>query len=235
MQGSAETCEFLLKKSLDPNAHASGGTALQLAVHLMDDQKILMFLEYGADPHMLDCYGRSSLDWIASFKPLSKYMNTISYKPTPPDVTRHQLLKCFRERLGLVLIVNERTQNVLLYRLGKQLLFLGDDASARIAVEGRIDQDRKFGAIEFYDDCDRCSSTAGSRFYCKSCTMTVFCSGCVKKRPDNTLPWCQDRDFLEVSGKGCMDRPRGVVNEKGHSREDWLTDLKRIYPSAETD
>jgi len=205
---------------------------LHAGAQMMDEKVLLAILSGGGDPNLLDCYGRNSFDWIARYEPLAEKMSTIMllYTPTPLHVTSQHLLQCMQERINLMLSVDNKTRDDLKYRLGKQLLYLGDEESACTIFEMSIMTKIKSHVIEFNSDlCEQCSINTEHLYYCKTCPLVTLCSKCLKDRKDDKVPWCQGHDFLKVPGNGWKDLPIGVVNKQGQSFEEWLRDLQKKY------
>jgi len=111
--------------------------------------------------------------------------------------------------------------------LGKQLLYLGDEESARTVFETFITTKIKSRVIEFDDCCEQCFAGTEHLYYCKTCPLVGLCSKCLKDRKDDKMPWCQGHDFLKVPGDGWKDLPIGVVNKQGQRFEEWLKDLRK--------
>jgi len=231
-----ETCRLLLQRGANPDLCSIAGTPLHIGAQMMDEKRLLAILSSGGDPNLLDCYGRSSLDWIARYKPLAEKMDTLMlmYKPTPPHVTSQHLLKSMQERINLMVSMDSRMRDELVYRLGKQLLYFGDEKSARIIFETFITTKIKSHVIEFDDSCQQCFSKIEHLYFCKICPTVTLCGKCLKNRKDDKVPWCQGHDFLKVPGKEWKDLPIGVVNKQGQSFEEWLKDLQKKYCSELT-
>jgi hypothetical protein len=111
---------FLQAKGMDSNAKSISGTCMQIAVQLMNESKIRVFLKYGGDLNALDCYDRSSGDWILLFEPLSGALSPLmtSYKPKPAKEARDCLLEYMKERIDLILAQKEDDKTVYTRRLG---------------------------------------------------------------------------------------------------------------------
>ena len=204
---------------------------------MMDEKCLLAILSGGGDPNLLDCYGRSSFDWIARYKPLAEKMGTIMsmYEPTLPHVTSRRLLQSMQERIDLMLSVDNKIRDDLRYHLGKQLLYLGDEESARTIFETFIRTKTKSHIIEFDDHCEQCFTDTEHLRYCKTCPLVRLCSKCLKDRNDDKLAWCQGHDFLKVPGDGWKDLLIGVVNKQGQSFEEWLKSLQKKYCSESSE
>jgi ankyrin repeat protein len=235
-EGTVEMCRFLLAEGADANAVCQIGTPLNEAAIAMDEHKIRTILLQAGDLNKLDLYGQSSGDCIASFMPLARKLGSymILWNPTPPAEARQHLLCSLRERIELVLTADEEDCDQYCFRLGKQLLYLGDEISARIAFGFFFGHTKnKPHRTRWYMPCDNCDSDAGVQFVCKSCPTSAFCAKCVKQHAGDAFPWCRRHEFLEVPSDGWMNLPEGVVNEEGQSFEEWLKDLKRKYCSTE--
>ena len=226
-----ETCRLLLQRGANPNLCSIVGTPLHAGAHVMDEKVLLAILSGGGNPNLLDCYGRSTFDWIASYKPLAKEIAPIMLKckPTPQHVTSRHLLQSMQKRIDLMLSVENKTRDELRYRLGHQLLYLGDEESARTIFETLITTKIKSSVIESEEYCSQCFTNTRHLFFCKRCPLVVLCSKCLKDRKDDKVPWCQGHDFLKVPGDGWKDLPIGVVNKRGQSFEEWLKDLQTKY------
>ena len=232
--GTTESCCFLLAKGMDPNAKSISGTCIQIAARSMDGSKIRVFLKYGGDLNALDCYGRSSGDWILLFEPLSLAMSPLmmSYKPKPAKEARNCLLGCMIERIDLILAQKEDDKTIYTRGLGKQLLLLDDDSAARVVFGFDFWYTRRRpGTLYWNQPCSSCdvNSNAG-RYICKSCPAGLFCLKCVKAPPtNNKFPWCRGHEYLGVPCDGWVKLPKGVVNEEGQTFEEWLMGIRRKY------
>jgi hypothetical protein len=186
------------------------------------------------DLNALDCYGRSSGDWILLFEPLSQALGPLmmSYKPKPVKEARNCLLKCMMERIYSILPRKEDDLARYTRRLGKQLVFLNDDSAARIAFGADFWYTRRRpGTLLWNEPCSNCNVNSDtSRYICKSCPDGLFCIKCVEASPVNdNFPWCRGHEYLEVPFDGCVKLPKGVVNEEGQTFEEWLMGIRRKY------
>jgi hypothetical protein len=233
--GTTESCCFLLAKGMNPNAKSISGTCLQIAVQSMNESKIRVFLKYGGDLNALDCSGWSSGDWILLSEPLSRALSPLmmSYEPKPANEAKSCLLGHMKERIDLILAQKEDDKTVYTRRLGKQLLLLNDDGAARIVFGFDFWYTRrKPGTLYWNEPCSNCGINSNAcRYICKSCPdLGLFCLKCVKTPPaNNKFPWCRGHEHLEVPFDGWEKLPKGVVDEEGHTFEEWLMGIRRKY------
>jgi hypothetical protein len=140
-------------------------------------------------------------------------------------------MKSFLERLDFILSSEDipGMWEELGWRLAKQLLFLGDENSARIAFEQFI------GPVSSLHYCEQCFGNSMPLYYCKTCILASFCSSCLENRKDDKMPWCRGHEYLKVPGDDWKNLPDGVVNMEGQSFLEWLTSLKERYDRDETE
>jgi ankyrin repeat protein len=234
-KGRKEVLDLLLLLGADPNAQAPKGTPLHIALHKMNEEKFSALIRSGGNINLLDCYGRSAGDWISTLNLENWKSSLASYIPTSAvDADRH-LRECLGQRLCLILSEKDKDKREnFVYRLGKQLLFLGDDSSACIAfgIEFWFTR-RKPGTPKWNETCTNCDSFAdvNGRFVCKSCPSGVFCGPCCKEH--NKYPWCKGHEFLEVPCNRWENLDEGVMNEEGQSMDEWLITLQMKYPVSD--
>ena len=99
-----------------------------------------------------------------------------------------------------MLSVDNKIRDNLRYHLGKQLLYMGDEESARTIFETFITTKIKAHIIEFDDHCEQCFTDTEHLYHCKTCPLVRLCSKCLKDRNDDKMAWCHGHDFLKVPG-----------------------------------
>lgn len=230
---AVEACQLLLEKGADPNKCSFSGPALFYACQAMNEEIVRVLLSNSrTNPDVLDCCGRSGLDLIADCRPVAEKMAfaMAKYKPTPPSARKMHLLKCLQQRIDMALSGDKETRLPFSLRLGKQLLLLGDETSARILFETEISEESKSEEPFFPNlECDQCFTDKGLLFFCKTCPLVSLCPKCLADRKTHKAPWCQGHDFIQVPGNEWKDLPKGVVNSEGQSFEEWLKRLQRRY------
>jgi hypothetical protein len=200
----------------------------------MDLEKARVLIQHGGDLNALDCYGRSSWDWFSIHPPFfdSLKSSAAAYSPTESEEAKSRLMDCFAKRIELLL---QKLDDPGLYRCafraGKQLLYLGDDDSARILFGvyfGHVKNRR--GGTMWNEPCDNCELNLDTaRFVCRVCATLALCLVCHTARKNDKFPWCKGHSFLEISNRRWEKFPKGVVNASGQNLEEFLKDLQRKY------
>jgi hypothetical protein len=106
-------------------------------------------------------------------------------------------------RIDMMVLGDKKTRNYLSFRLGQQLLQIGDEASALIAFESEILPQTKSQAVEptIPDySCEQCFADKAPFLYCKTCPFSMLCPECWNKQKWDKIPWCQGHEFLRVPG-----------------------------------
>jgi hypothetical protein len=224
---------MLLEHGADPNISSLSGPPLFYASQYMLEEILRTLLSRSSiNPEVLDFCGRNGLDLIADYKPMAekKAFAMVDHKPTLSSTRRTHLLKCLQEKIDMMVSADIEDLRSLSFRLGQQLLLLGDETSARIALEFEVSEESKSGEPFFPDfDCIQCFTDKGHLFFCKTCPMVELCPKCLADRKPDKAPWCEGHEFLQIPGDEWKDLREGVVNIQGQSFEEWLKTLQTRY------
>ncbi|CAG8156947.1 unnamed protein product [Penicillium olsonii] len=137
----------------------------------------IKLLSLGADPTVLDGYGRNIVDWIQEDR---YWMSRIQLHcpqtlPTPHET---QYLKAGQSVLGLAETILNSLPTVqwpLVQQLGHFVLFLNDDDRATYLFQLHLS--RKSGVFRL--ECFECESYIDSAiFVCRRCPNNTLCSSC---------------------------------------------------------
>jgi Zinc finger, ZZ type len=174
----------VVKLLLENGADISlSNTLLGLVAMLYREECIEVVIKYGATPFLLDCYGRTALDWTSlyplCFAKMGNFVN--SYKPTPIYVQQKCLWESVQSATQM-LKTSEPGKTYLWARLGHRLLFLHDDASVSISFHQCCTLDSKIGEQTHGARCNLCStSISGIRYICKTCPEFDLCTLCMSE------------------------------------------------------
>ena len=173
--GDASTSKTLTKNGINSWSQ----TPLHLAAQSTCPAIVHLLIRAGANPLLLDEYGRTSLEWAADYEPCFKAMGdwATDFTATPSTVFQARA----RERLATWL---EQAHDISIvaihdhsfYRLGRLLLFVEDVPAAQIAFAARLYKEK--GSLVQMAHCSRCypsSRIRGHRYVCKACANTDLC------------------------------------------------------------
>jgi hypothetical protein len=128
--------KLLLEKGAIANAQDHMKiTALHAALYAGQNGVVGLLLTHGADPTIVDGYGRSSLDWVSLHEPTFHIMieYSKSYHPTDAGTREAVLIQ------SAIYLINRLRSNAIEkgdhHQLGHSLLHLDDLANACTAFE----------------------------------------------------------------------------------------------------
>ncbi|KAK2756672.1 hypothetical protein FQN54_005117 [Arachnomyces sp. PD_36] len=187
-------------------------------------------LTHGANPHILDRYGRSALDWGR----LNEEMSTMMTKHCPEDrsTNPHKQELILRESVSLLAarLLEDPKNERYFYKLGKCLIFLDDLVTARAPL------------AQCPVSCSLCKRglpPADGRFTCLSCSGTDFCAGCMEVYVDEDpeeyvdedlqVGVCEGHEFIEILPSD------GEVLGSEEAKKPWLEDLMAKYTVSRED
>ncbi|KAJ5798446.1 uncharacterized protein N7503_007742 [Penicillium pulvis] len=156
-------------------------TPLHLAVHLGHNELALRLLDLGADPNILDGYGRNILDWAQGNHRLTQqiryhFPQTIL---TPAETQNMSLRRSVSQTAGLLLHSRLYSPGPLLRQLGRFLLFLGESSNARYLFQLHVLRISRSPTDIWEIQCDICRNAIyGSHFVCKTCAHVDLCRAC---------------------------------------------------------
>ena len=247
---TTDTLEARASIRADPNLVSSvfPTSPLHRAVDLFWEEGIETLIKSGADPHLLDIYGRSSLDYAW---PFGNLLSRLGYNLTTFIPTSTSLRNC-RLAVSITSLVDTIFQNTThdyawdnwrnYYRLGKCLLQKCEAEEARTAFEQTIEKTDTLLIPSHNAACDICGHEyiLGSRFTCYACPNIDLCGDCMGEYPfEAPNPRCRDHAFLELPGpdwyqlkeRDSEHMERLVVNMRGETLDEWLERLKLKYSS----
>ncbi|KAH8598390.1 hypothetical protein B0O99DRAFT_615030 [Bisporella sp. PMI_857] len=214
-------------------------TPLHVAVYHDFAEIAEVLIKNGANPQLVDCYGRSCLDWAASrSQELRQSMGSWydGYCMTP----------VLEQKKILISSVHELTQRIkslkkdplygtqFCHELGIALLLLSDMKDASIAFEQQLILDSAQNKLEHGYMCDHCQTSdniEGLRFICLSCFTLSICSQCMAKHADgsNVDLRCKDHKFLQIPHEGYNTNDLDSLVFSDEARITWLDRLAEKY------
>jgi ankyrin repeat protein len=221
------------------------GTVLHSAVRVEHIGIIEILLSLGADPLQTDGYGLSCMDWASAKESIFELMKPFcrkTYQPADEMMTSMAVKKSIVRLAGTMLKFGPYKHDNQSYQLAKVLLFRNDVSEARTAIalyvsakfNGRYVCDMCYEGLDI--TCDVCSDVIeGDCYMCRRCPDIDICSAChLNSRGSPEIRLCRGHQF------DCIELPPpeailfdedDVVNERGESREQWLTRLMDSYGS----
>ena len=187
-------------------------------------------IEGGANPLVIDNYGRTSLDWASMYRPCLEAMGdwAKNYTATSQSIKNARLNKTVTNLIGQI---QDETVPASYYRLGHVLLLLGDLPAASIAFEQ--DMSERDGDPIHGARCNRCSQIflfQECRYVCKSCIDADFCERCFKFfRNGTAFERCQNHEFIRLPRDVWKDLKRNCVDENGKTVQMWLAETYERY------
>lgn len=194
----------LLEHSADVNVRAMfDQTPLILAVVNAKRETAQLLVKSGADPTMIDGYGRTAIDWLKYLGTNDELLKSICDHPeSPPQTNLQRLLE------SLVSISKPRPESdnaprsITYGSVGRCFIYLEDEENARIAFHQGCKPDEDDPEVITYGaSCDRCSVdlvASKTRYVCKVCQDTDLCSPCMPDYEKSPLDHCVGHPFMEV-------------------------------------
>jgi Ankyrin repeats (3 copies) len=207
-----------------------GQTALHEALYGGWFPIIRALLSAGANPLLLDGYGRTCMDWASLHQPTFTAMLPYCdhYCPTNEAITTQALHE------SIVTIANKLRQSPLnssYHELGHCLLLSNDYEKASTAFEQQIVKAPTKPRPVHLAMCSSCASTmSGDRFVCCTCADIDLCSSCMEKyNTEGSIRTCKGHKFLKVPGNDWEWLTDLHVNKLGESKDQWLERLAKKY------
>ncbi|CAI7647155.1 unnamed protein product [Penicillium bialowiezense] len=194
-------------------------TPIHLAIYLGHIDFATNLLHRGANPSLLDGYGRNALDWVLGNESLVHQIQ----KHYPSIVATPGNTQELAVRQSILQISNTLLQSgphfswPLLQQLGRFLLFVSDADNAQFLFRLHLSQNNLIGTPVYEIECDICTQAiSGSRFVCRICAHVDLCSSCVHKYPFHSLLHPnQEHETLEVPSEIDQESPLlSSVSEK---------------------
>jgi hypothetical protein len=179
-----------------------GITPLHLSMYREHAHVVATLIEYGANPSVVDCFRRNSLDWaehLSIFKMIGQSRH--DFRTTPISEQLQVLRKSTR---FLIEKAMQSISDTFMGELGHCLIYLHDLKEAKQAFRQAIHSVRTTEIIVHQASCNffpQPNDIQGERYACQTCPDMDLCSSCLKKygtiRSD---AWCRKHQFLQVLG-----------------------------------
>ena len=210
-------------------------------------------IEAGADPSILDYFGRNCFDWAASLRldvPLLQEKSPKTKDPSTVMDMYHQGMLFALQKPNRFRDTNavrtSQQEGVYNHLLGRLLLLQNRRQDACTAFELEMQRARK--GVSYYPraGCDMCDVPVPrvgindgvyivhAYFVCTTCKDIDLCSSCMEEYGSTGtidregLELCESHDFLKVPSDGWQDVPVGKVNKQGETEDEWLARLAII-------
>ena len=247
--------EILLSAGADIDRQdATGQTACCHAIRYQKNQVIKFLLERGANPAIIDGYGRSCFDWSACVNWIDPRPPNLSSKISPKDLTDRQYIQrkyvystSAKLKELLAFNVRDKPQYAIWHnQLGHQLSQLKHMIDACTAFERSsckiVAGKYSFGCDGF--ECDyswREFDPTRYRYVCSVCVAIDLCRSCMKAYTDNgfiqmderALERCVGHEFIKVPGPQWQRLNAGKVNTLGETEVEWLDRLMAFCGSEQ--
>ncbi|CAG8229848.1 unnamed protein product [Penicillium salamii] len=177
-------------------------TPLQLAITLGHIEFATYLLQFGANPSLLDGYGRSILDWAIGNEILVRKIR--GYCPsivvTPHNAQELVVRQSILQISDTLLQSQLRCPWPLLQQLGRYLLFVNELDNAQCLFQLHMSQKPSDGNFGYADYCGKCKKQIFlPHFVCRTCAYMDLCSRCVQKYPFHSrLHPNQEHETIEV-------------------------------------
>jgi ankyrin repeat protein len=175
-------------------------TPLHYAIYRSHENLAELLLAHGANALLIDCYGRSSLDWASEHELLFTKM-TIQ-QPEHAVTSLSEQYRVLRESVRFLSRTLMHSSGIdVFYELGYCLLFLQDLDNASKAFEQQIITSPKQGVVTHNVSCDFCFSPniRGMRYICRTCPDIDLCSSCMETYENaSSTRRCRHHDFLQI-------------------------------------
>jgi len=258
---TADTPDFtalprlLIEAGADINKLAGKKTVLHFAVYASNAALVESLLSHGADPLLIDNFGRSCLDW-ASILGNKVILELVLSFCKDASLTKHTIVDQ-RLKHNISTLLQDSTQEGKVHvlhcnEIGHCLTLLGDAREAKTAFEqitryrelatshGRDDRSLPTSSLQITHDhvhCNACSfeePLEGVRFVCCTCPDMDFCETCMERYATEILPaTCQNHQFLRIPGEELWNFGDGKINQEGETREQWRDRLILKYAIPE--
>lgn len=184
------------------NRNKLSQTPLHLAICLGHIDFATNLLHFGANPSLLDGYGRNALDWVVGNESLVHQIQNHypSIVVTPDDAQELAVRGSILQISDTLLQSQLHPPWPLLQQLGHYLLFVSEVDNAQCLFQLHLSQETPLGAPIYNTMCDLYTRRiVGSRFVCRICAHMDLCSSCVQKYPFHSrLHPNQEHKIFEV-------------------------------------
>ncbi|CAG7956104.1 unnamed protein product [Penicillium salamii] len=177
-------------------------TPLHLAITFGHIEVAMYLLQFGANPSLLDGYGRNTLDWVVGNESLVHQIR--GHHPSivlTPDTTQELAVRRSIRQISDTLLQSQLDCPwPLLQQLGRYLLFVNKLDDARCLFQLHLSQRNASGNPMYEVQCVKCEWTIyDSRFVCTICAHMDLCPSCERKyRFHSRLHPNQEHKTIEV-------------------------------------
>ena len=229
----------------------TGQTACIEAIRIQAPEAAEYLIEMGADPTIIDAYGRSYFDWVAGID-WDGFENTPSLpsegrsiEPTLIEITQKKYISLAISEIKALTGVDGENISQHVEHLGRLLIQRKQFDDACTAFERSSSYMRRDEQEWYIKSCNRdhCYKRLGgdfsltSRFACCVCTDVDYCESCMQEyniRGEietniHTREKCTKHEFLKVPSPEWLQLPSGKVNRAGETEPEWLDRLLRTH------
>jgi ankyrin repeat protein/nucleoside-triphosphatase THEP1 len=243
---SPATTKLLLEYGALPNEEGQTTLSpLNLAALDRRAEHAKLLLNAGANPYKLDIYGHTAADWASRSKVLldlvEEACGTIRLTPNTKrlKVNHESILTCIKALR--VPSASQFYKHKWIALLAGCFHVAGDWTNYLTASEIYLleTQDGHEHLTHVGNKCRPCEDIkprnqqhdlVGVRYDCKSCMTTALCSSCyTEHRHKEVAPGCVGHDYIQIPSDDFENRPSGIINSAGESKEAWLERLEEVY------
>ena len=250
-QGDMTSMDILLRHGADINKQTSTGqTACSEAIRAQATEMAEVLVERGANPAIIDAYGRSCFDWVAGLKwdgidvPRLASDVCVIEPTTRLRVQNHYICHAISKIQALTAVDEEDD-----YQLGRWYEHLGrlllhrkknDDACTAFERSSCHMPTRLAPTCDGLDCAGLLTVqvSSGCRFVCCVCTNIDMCELCMEKYDVRgeletaALELCVGHEFVKVPSLAWPHLASGAVNAGGETEVDWLDRLLQTLTGA---
>ena len=248
--GSLTAVKILLRGGANIDKQTpTGQTACIEAIRIQAPEVAEYLIEMGADPAIMDAYGRSYFDWVAALD-WDGFENTPSppseeriVDPTLIEITQNNYISLVISDIKGLAEVDGANISRHVELLGRLLIQRKQFDDACTAFERSSSHRRRDEQEWYYCNRDKCFKRLGgdlsltSRFVCCVCTDVDFCESCMQEyniegeieTGITTLERCTRHTLLKVPSPEWLQLPSGKVNRAGETELEWLDRLLRTH------
>ena len=190
----------------------------------------------GADPHLVDGYGRSAFDWIQLYPDLcTRLGRSITHSTAlQPRQEEDHLQRSVWTLTSLLLDRDRPAASPGYYELGHCLLYLQQPVDAMIAFEQQILPSSVTLDVAHGVYCNFCHKhpIPDVRYVCRTCPEVDLCGDCMKEvQISSVASACGNHDFLPILGP-TWHVSASDVNPLGEEMVSWLQRVQDAFGRA---
>ncbi|KAL4911910.1 ankyrin repeat-containing domain protein [Aspergillus aurantiobrunneus] len=201
-----------------------GTPAVHIAATYGHASAVKYLVTHGADPHYIDLYGRTAMDWANLYEPAPTigflHRPNFYYTLTVTE-TRTSILKSSVVGLATYMLTGDTRD---CYKLGKALQYLDNTPAAKVAYS--------FG----HATCDACCEAvppSAMRFICTRCPEIDMCAGCMESYHEDggIFHTCKEHEFISlIEDEHALPGQEGK-EEKALStaQAEWVENIISVY------